>query len=91
MLKLLNTLGEEQEVMQALRIGTLGTRAAALISVVFSSLYGEESTAFAVADPRAWGFDKVCGVLLYVYRCLCVCLGVRLGGDTDVGICARVM
>lgn len=60
MLKLLNTLGEERDVMHALRIGTLGARSAALISVVFSSLYGEESAAFAVADPQAWGFDKVC-------------------------------
>lgn len=46
--------------MDALRLGALGARSAALIAVMLRSLYGEESAAFAVADPEAWGFDKVC-------------------------------
>lgn len=46
--------------MDALRVGDLGARSAALMSVMLRSLYGEESAAFAVADPEAWGFDKVC-------------------------------
>lgn len=64
-LTLLTTLGEEKEVMDALRVGELGARSAALLSGMLRSLYGEESAAFAVADPNAWGFDKVCG-------CVCV-------------------
>ncbi|CAM9896804.1 unnamed protein product [Ectocarpus fasciculatus] len=57
-LTLLTTLGEEKEVMDALRVGELGARSAALMSGMLRSLYGEESAAFAVADPNAWGFDK---------------------------------
>lgn len=70
-LKLLTTFGEETEVMDALRVGTLGARSAALVSVMFRSLYGEESAELAVADPEAWGLDKVCGSLrsLCLYRC----------------------
>lgn len=59
-LTLLTTLGEETEVMDALRVGTLGTRSAVLVSIMFRSLYGEESAELAVADPKAWGLDKVC-------------------------------
>ncbi|CAM9366400.1 unnamed protein product [Ectocarpus sp. 6 AP-2014] len=57
-LTLLTTLGEEKEVMDALRVAELGARSAALLSGMLRSLYGEESAAFAVADPNAWGFDK---------------------------------
>lgn len=46
--------------MNALRVGTLGTRSAVLVSVMFRSLYGEESAELSVADPKAWGLDKVC-------------------------------
>ena len=46
--------------MDALRVGTLGARSASLVSVMFRSLYGEESAELAVADPKAWGLDKVC-------------------------------
>lgn len=71
-LTLLTTLGEEKEVMDALRIGTLGARSAALVSIMFRSLYGEESAELAVADPKAWGWDKVCMyvcLVLRLYRC----------------------
>ncbi len=61
--------------MDALRAGALGARSAALFSVVLRSLYGEESSAFAVKDPEAWGLNKVC---LSVCRCVgasvCRCL-----------------
>lgn len=56
--------------MDALRVGDLGARSAALLVVMLRSLYGEESAAFAVANPEAWGFDKV--------SCLFVCLSGAL-------------
>lgn len=55
--------------MDALRVGTLGARSASLISVMFRSLYGEESAELAVADPVAWGLDKVCLCTLSMYQC----------------------
>lgn len=58
-LTLVMTLCEEKLVRMALRVGTLGTRSAALISSMFRSLYGEESVEFTVVDPGAWGLDKV--------------------------------
>lgn len=50
--------------MDALRADTLGARSAALVSVMLRSLYGEESAELAVADPKAWGLDKVCVLLI---------------------------
>lgn len=86
--------------MHALRIGTLGARSAALISIVLSSLYGEESAAFAVAEPEAWGLDKVCrstcaSVSVAVCVCVCSCgVGgcgcVAVGGYLCLCLCACV-
>lgn len=72
-LMLLTTFGEEKEVMDALRVGTLGIRSAALVSIMFRTLYGEESAELAVADPKAWGLDKVCYVVV-----VCACLAVHI-------------
>lgn len=65
-LVLLTTLGQEREVLDLLRVGTLGIRSAALLSVMLRSLYGEEASETTVAEPEEWGLNKVC----CIFRCI---------------------
>lgn len=68
MLTFFKTLCEEQDVRTALRTGAVGLRSASLIAVMLRSLYGEESADYTVADPLAWGLDKVGKFVCTIYH-----------------------